>query len=318
MSTYPQKSGLDWPEDKQFAFTIVDDTDRSTVANVSAVYEFLHDLGFATTKTVWPMEPVTQPRTGGQSLEDREYRDWILELQAKGFEIAMHGIADGSSNRDRVIAGLSRFADVLGGTPRIHVNHVGQRECLYWGSERFDGMVRFLYALKQRLNRSNFGEGSSGHDESSSFFWGDLCLEKITYVRNLVFEEINTLKMDSLMPYHDPRRPYVPYWFSSSDGSGVDRFCHLISEANQDRLAAEGGACIVYTHLGSTFWEEGKLNQRFKSLMRRLSSLSGWFVPASTLLDYVGERRGWQTVGDRKQLRRMQRTWLVQKTLRRP
>ena len=48
--------------------------------------------------------------------------------------------------------------------------------------------------------------------------------------------------------------------------------------------------------------------------MRRLANLPGWFVPASRLLDYLGEVRGWQVVDeDRRKLDRMQWSWLLQK-----
>src|SRR5262249_18119959 len=174
----PQRDLLQWPGGKRFAFTIVDDTDRSTVANVGPVYDFLHEQGLATTKTVWPIEPLTAPRTGGQSLEDADYRSWVLELQRRGFEIALHGVADGSSSRERVIAGLSQFKNVVGCSPRIHVNHVGQEECLYWGNDRLDGVLGKLYGLWERSKRTAHKDDSSGHKESSSFFWGDLCEEK--------------------------------------------------------------------------------------------------------------------------------------------
>ena len=63
-----------WPQGKRFAFTIVDDTDMSTVENVGPVYDFLSELGLRTTKTIWPIAPLGPPRTGGQSLEDPDYR----------------------------------------------------------------------------------------------------------------------------------------------------------------------------------------------------------------------------------------------------
>jgi hypothetical protein len=51
--------------------------------------------------------------------------------------------------------------------------------------------------------------------------------------------------------------------------------------------------------------------------MRRLAGLPGWFVPVSTLLDYVGERKGWQKVGNNRQaLSGMQWRWLLQKIRR--
>ena len=42
-----------WPEDKAFAFTIIDDTDYATIENIKPVYDFLYDAGLKTTKTVW-------------------------------------------------------------------------------------------------------------------------------------------------------------------------------------------------------------------------------------------------------------------------
>jgi hypothetical protein len=115
----------------------------------------------------------------------------------------------------------------------------------------------------------------------------------------------------------------VPYWFSSSYGSGISRLCELISEPNQDRLLAEGGACIVHTHLGSRFdlvghgRPGGQMEERFARLLRRLVALPGWFVPASELLNYIGQHRGWPSADDsRGRHRRSQMRWLAGNTRR--
>lgn len=42
-----------WPNNKKFAFTIIDDTDNGTVENTKPVYDFLYKKGIITTKTVW-------------------------------------------------------------------------------------------------------------------------------------------------------------------------------------------------------------------------------------------------------------------------
>jgi hypothetical protein len=305
-----------WPKGKRFAFTIVDDTDRATLENVGPVYDFLFDEGLLTTKTVWPLAPIGKSIEGGQSLEDQDYGRWIVDLKAKGFEIAMHGIADESSTRDRVLKGLNTFKEIIGHAPRMHVNHTGQAESIYWGEDRFDGIVRQIYRLGRR-HVLRKGSKFYGHVENSPYFWGDLCQNTITFIRNLVFRDINTLKMDPLMPYHDPRKPYVPYWFSSSLATNVHLFCQLLSEANQDRLMEESGACIVYTHFGFGFYRDGRLNPRFVQLMSRLATLPGWFVPASSLLEYIGEQRGWRHLSnDGRDLRRMQLKWLLQKIAR--
>jgi len=57
-------------------------------------------------------------------------------------------------------------------------------------------------------------------------------------------------------------------------------------------MLEEGGACIAYTHFGTGFWRDSRLNPEFARLMRRLANLPGWFVPASRLLDYLGKVRG--------------------------
>ena len=286
-----------WPEGKRFAFTIIDDTDRSNVENIGPVYDFLYENGFITTKTVWPLSPQGSPIVGGDSLEDQSYRDLILDLKAKGFEIALHGVSDKSSTRLRVIEGLEKFKEVIGNAPRIHANHTGQADSLYWGEDRFDGAMKRIYTFARKYLMKSDSK-FYGHMENSDYFWGDLCGETITFVRNFVFTDINTLKMDPLMPYHDSQRTYVPYWFSASAGLEVEEYCRLLNERNQDKLLEEGGACIAYTHLAFGFYRDGRLNPRFVELMRRLAGLPGWFVPVSTLLDYIGERRGWLKVGD--------------------
>jgi hypothetical protein len=309
-------SKITWPKGKRFAFTIVDDTDRATVENVRPVYDFLLEKQFMITKTVWPLAPLGDPIEGGESLEDQDYKEWVVGIKDRGAEIALHGISDESSTRERVQKGLSNFREIIGYDPRVHINHTGQAECVYWGEDRFDGIVKQLYRIARRRV---LGKSSKfyGHVESSPYFWGDLCQSTVTFVRNMVFRDINTLKMDPLMPYHDPRRPYVPYWFSSSLATNVNRFCNLLSEANQDRLMEEGGACIVYTHLGFGFYRNGILNARFVELMSRLAGLPGWFVPVSELLGHVGDQRGWRDLTrSRKDLRRMERKWLLQKISR--
>jgi len=285
---------IDWPDDRRFAFTVVDDTDRATLDNVMPVYEFLDGLGVRTTKTVWPLPPSGDFVNGGADLSDPKYRRWLIDLQNAGFEIALHGVSAGPTDRARAAEGLDRFASVFGHDPAIHANHVGQPQCLYWGADKLDGMPRTVYRVINGLRRSD--TRYYGHDDTSTWFWGDLCQDRIKYVRRFVFRDVNTLAADPFMPYHDPDRPYVRYWFSSSEAGGVDGFHRLLSEKNQDRLMREGGACIVYTHFAFGYYRDGQLDPRYKYLMERLAGLPGWFVPASTLLDYVGAVRGFPDI----------------------
>jgi hypothetical protein len=104
-----------------------------------------------------------------------------------------------------------------------------------------------------------------GHVEGDPLFWGDVCRDRVTYVRNFVFAQADTLEACPFMPYHDPARPYVNYWFASSEGAHVESFIRTLSEKNQDRLERQGGACIMYTHFADGFTEQGRLNRRVGS-----------------------------------------------------
>ena len=299
---------IEWPDGKRFAFTIVDDTEASTVENVGPVYDLLHEHGMLTTKTVWPLAFSKPPRFGGGTLEDPDYRAWILELAERGFEIAFHGATDHSSLRSDTERALDVFRETIGSDPSLHANHFGQVEGIYWGEDRLDGSANLLYRLVNLLLRRN--TKYYGHVEGSPYFWGDLCRDRITYVRNLSFADINTLKAAPIMPYHDSRRPYVRYWFSASEGQSYDAFCELLSEPNQARLLAEGGACIAYAHFGFGFVEGGRVRDEFARLIERLAALPGWFVPASTLLDFMRTQPGWREEADARTLRAMQYRWL--------
>jgi hypothetical protein len=114
------------------------------------------------------------------------------------------------------------------------------------------------------------------------------------------------------MPYHDPQRPYVNFWFASTEGAKVQTFNNALSEKNQDRLEAEGGACIMYTHFTNGFCPEGRLDKKFESLIKRLAQKKGWFIPVSTLLNYLREENGDYVITD-SQRRALERKWLLHK-----
>src|SRR4051794_31215056 len=81
---------IDWPDGKPFAFTVVDDTDHSTLENAPPVYALLAELGLRTTKSVWTIGG--DPRDG-LACDDARYRAWVERLHEQGFEIALHNVA---------------------------------------------------------------------------------------------------------------------------------------------------------------------------------------------------------------------------------
>lgn len=308
------RSGVPWPDGKRFAFTIFDDADKDRFTNTKPVYDFLADLGFRTTKSCWLEDGDPDHPLGGVSCQDIDYLRWLMDLQDQGFEIGWHNACHSSSTRETTERCLRRFHLYFGMSPKTMSNHYTNQENLYWGADRLDHVYRLFYRLANY--RASRRDRFEGHIQTSEYFWGDLCRRNIQYCRNFIFPQMNTLKYCPIMPYHDDRRPYVPWWYASSEGNHVSDFVHTVREEEQDRLEEEGGACIMYAHLAKEFQTDGRIHGEFARLMKRLAAKGGWFVPVGELLDYLKEQpRGGNelSVGDRN---RLQLGWLRTKLTR--
>lgn len=304
-------SCIQWPHGKRFAFSIFDDTDLSRPGNFEAIYDLFARHGMHTTKSVWPATGSDLQRRGehGSTCDDEEYLQVVLGLQQQGFEIGYHNSYFQGLPRQRIDEALERFRVLFGSYPSSMANHAESSEGIYWGYDRVSGPVRALYRLILR----RFGiNPHQGHLPQSPHFWGDLCQQRVRYVRNFVFGEIDTLSACPEMPYYDPARPFVQAWYAASNGQVLSSCLQLLSEENQDRLEASGGACIVYTHLGSGFQDAGLVNPRFAQLIGRLAQKNGWFVPVSTLLDHIRSQRGVTTLSA-SQRRRLEWRWFAHK-----
>ncbi len=282
----PKYEPISFPDGKKFAFTICDDTDMATIENITPVYDCLYELGLRTTKTVWVLptnEPESWPNLG-ETLSDSAYTAFILDLQEKGFEIALHGPRGGSTKRPEIIKAIEIFNEIIGHYPKIHINHYMNKDNLYWGAHKLDFFpLMILYDWVKQEKKSY------GHIPESDYFWGDIAQKHITYVVNFSFYEINIAKINPLIPYHNPEKPYVNYWFHTSYGSSVEEFNKLLCAENLDKLEREGGVCFVYTHFAYGFCTDGVLNETTKERLQDLASRDGWFVPASEILDYLKE-----------------------------
>lgn len=303
---------VEWPEGRRFAFTVFDDPDGQTLETTRLVYSFLAELGFRTTIAVWPLGARRQPNSGGETCANREYRYFVKSLQAAGFEVGFHSATLHSSTRVETLEGLDRFADYFGAAPSAMANHYNE-EAVYWGAARLTGPYRGLYNL-MTLGR-NDGR-FFGHVEGDPHFWGDVCIERVRYCRNFVYENLNTLKICPFMPYADPLRPYVRNWFAASEGSKAPAFLRALDDRNQDRLEQEGGACIMYTHFGHGYVKNGRLHPEFCRVMERMARKPGWFVPVSTLLDFLAGTRKRPVVLSDEQRSYLERRWLWEKLFR--
>jgi len=296
---------LPYPDGKTFAFTIIDDTDESTLETARLIYDCLFSLGLKTTKTVWvtpPSSPTHKPCDSGDTLERADYAEYINLLKQRGFEIALHNVSSTSNTRAAISAGLAAFIQIVGDSPKINVHHEKNAENIYFEFAQSGRHLPrpFRTTLFNRVHKILgrdeqqtyvLEHGCSGENPKSEYFWGDLCKANIRYVRTNVFlRDLNTLKCSPAMPYALTETPYVNYWFDSSDGQDVHQFNRILSDKNIDSLRREQGCCVLYTHFGKGFVEVREGAVEFNSTARqRLRAIAGhpegWYAPVSEILD---------------------------------
>lgn len=292
-----------YPNGKRFAFTIIDDTDGCTLETLHPVYDCLSSLGLRTTKTVWALPPVEEPkapRDRGDTLERPEHVAYLKSLRESGFEIALHNVSSRSNPRARILAGLDRFREVFGEDPKINVHHEKNAENIHfdWARNptvlpgRFHGHIFGRLSARSRARAAGVSFSAlHGQDPDSDYFWGDICRERIRYVRtNLFFDDLNTLKCNPRIPYSLPQTPYVNYWFDASNGQDGVTFNRILSSGNIRRLKDERGCAILYTHFGKGFVESsGEGDTLNRETRERLQDIAGdpegWYATVSEILD---------------------------------
>ena len=126
------------------------------------------EVGLRTTKSAWIFPP--RGRIGGQCLQDEEYREFVLDLQNRGFEIGLHSVGDGAFRRAEIIRGIEQFERIVGHSPKVHTNHVSNPDNIYWLDDRFEWPFNMAYRASIAMRgRSAVCGGST---EGSDFFWG--------------------------------------------------------------------------------------------------------------------------------------------------
>ena len=274
-----------FPDNKSFAFTILDDTDDATLENVRPIYYLLNELGMKTTKTAWPMDCPEGSKLyfAAETLQNIEYRDFVRQLIADGFEFASHGATMESSLRQRTQEGFKYIERELHVKPTVYCNHGHNRENIYWGAQRYQSkLISFFY---ERIHKDrNYYQGQI---ESSEYFWGDICKEKIQYVRSYAFSRLDISRIKPTYPYQLYKTKFVNNWFITSDAPDVDAFKKLVTQESIDRLVKNNGFTIISTHLGKGFVRNGRIDKTVRNTLEYLSELPGWYVPVGELLRFL-------------------------------
>ena len=298
---------IKWPNNKKFAFTIIDDTDNATLENIKPIYDFLLKKNILTSKTVWVFE--SRDRFIGSTIQDVDYFNFMNSLKEKGFDIQLHNVGSGSFTREEIIEGLEIFNKKMGYYPSMHINHSYNPDNMYWGYKRYSLVFKLFMKLFFGQKRRFYGD-----EKGSKHFWGDVHKKHIKWTRNRVYNSTNTLKIDPKMPFMEKSKPYANYLFSSSDGHTIEEFNSLISKKNIDKLEKEGGLCIVYTHFASGFLDKNSsINKEFEENINYLSSKEGWFAPASEILDFLLKNKNKKSFASPFYLFMLDVKWLYQR-----
>ena len=273
-----------YPFGKQFAISIIDDTDGATANNVSPIYDYLIKKNIICTKTVWPLKPTSisgnypQIPQFGETLQDENYLNFCIDLEKTEFEIAMHTASAGNSERKRTIEAYDLFEDIFGYPPATNIMHSRNIENIYWGKNCISNpLISKAISILEPID-------FCGHNKSSKYYWGDVCKSRTKYIRQFETLSPNTLSFDPATPYHDPLKPDVNWWFSATYGEGV-RLFKVLDDENIQNLAEKRGASIIHLYLRQ-YNIDGKLSSRFKGRISALEERNeGWYVPVKVLLD---------------------------------
>lgn len=289
---------LIYPDGAKFAFTILDDTDDTTLANGRPVYDLLKEAGMRTTKTVWAFdtEPENRgPYFAGETLSNPHYLEWVHELFRDGFEIAFHNATMGSSLREDTIRALDYIEKEFGKAVRLHCNHGRNRENIYWGAERYSSYI--LSKMMHIISRHNSTPIFDGHLPGSPYYWSDIAAQRLSYMRAFAYRRLNGRHIFPGRPFIDSLKLQTPILFNTADAPNVNAFNKLVNPESLEKLHQQGGWAIVSTHFGKGFCRNNKLNEDFEKTIRYLADIPGWYVPVSRLLDHLVSNQGASEIG---------------------
>src|SRR5438876_888015 len=200
----------------------------------------MDSLGLRATKTVWvfpPEEPSGIPGlptsiTHGVTLADPAYLNYCRTLASRGVEIALHGATAGN-NRRELIQRAFAVMDANFPPASTYICHAKNADNPYWQEKV---VARGPLALALRLYAR--GHHCSGENPASPYFWGDLCRQRLLYIRLLRTRRINTLAANPSMPYFEREKPLVPGWFSATEGCSRGGRRRRDTAARAGRVAA--------------------------------------------------------------------------------
>ncbi|MBN1602167.1 MAG: hypothetical protein JW915_11190 [Chitinispirillaceae bacterium] len=258
-----------WPPAPYSAgIAITDDPDNGTFANFKTIYDLLSDLKLPTTRAMWiydAMEPTGTPslpiKFFSSLLTEKRCLDYCKKLHSEGFEFCLHGASSGNNKREYTIAALDYLEREIGASETF-ICHSKNAENIYWEDKCIP--LSILKPLVRMYSKNS----CYGEIEHSPYFWGDVCRNRIEYIRLFRTRMVNTLAFNPNMPYHIFEMPYVNFWFSATKGY----LPNLINPEQLDALCLSNGAGIFYQYLHKYIDDKGTIKPDVIQGLKCLSS----------------------------------------------
>jgi hypothetical protein len=261
---------------------ITDDPDQGSFDQFKTLYDLLLRLHLPTTRAMWVYEPSEATGTPALPIKffapvltEKKCLDYCKMLHENGFEICLHGASSGNNTREGTKNALEYLENEIGPSS-VYICHSKNAENLYWDEKCVN--ARFFSAMLRLYTKNKcFGE-----IEGSKFFWGDICKDKIRFIRLFRTRQVNTLAFNPSMPYHDANKPYVNYWFSATKGY----LARLLEPYAIDCVCRENGASILYQYLHKYVNDKGEIDPLVKTALERIAADSRiFFRPVSVILE---------------------------------
>ena len=150
------------------SFILTNDPDHETLGLIKPIYEAFNKAGIKVTTGVFcKMEDdgsdLSRHCRQGETdtLENPEYKDFLLEQKDKGHEIAFHGYSQISNKREKFIEGLEIYKDIFGEYPYTYMEHGGKKghhpddgckkETLIWNGKNKDSEYYIEDIIKEKI-----------------------------------------------------------------------------------------------------------------------------------------------------------------------
>ncbi|MBI2058518.1 MAG: hypothetical protein HYT87_01975 [Nitrospirae bacterium] len=289
------------PEGKSFALAFIDESDKASLAAVRPVYDAFIAAGFRPTLAVWTHRPrfdhtqdgpFDEARTPGHgvSLEDEAWREYLRQLNLRGFEIASHSASSGDDPREMMKDSFENHLAWFGHAPRIFTPHHYNLETPYSTGDLWS------FPFSMMVNWT-VGRASEGSRTNSPYRWDDSFRRYILYAKGWGVWGLNTFARMPGMPARPTGSAEGPAWFACTNGYAPSRLPELFSEVQFEKLAREKGVAILCTHFSSFTEKMPSGNYVLRPFARDLIDWlsrhpDAWVAPAGEVLDALARQSG--------------------------